>query len=370
MKLALIYDRLNKIGGAEEILKSLHDLWPSSTWHTSLHNPKTAKFTSDWNVKSSILNNIPLINKKHEAIPYLMPYIFENFDFDDYDVVISISSAEAKGIITKPHTFHLNYCLTPTRYLWSHMEEYLASSQYGLVKKIGAPIVGKIIKLMKTWDLVAAQRPDEMIAISEHVKKRVKKYYNRNIAVIYPPVDIDKFNTKSTIIPEEKNYFLTVSRLVPYKNTEFLIKIFNKTNKTLIIIGDGADRRRLQKMANKNIIFKRILDDNALVGYYQNCIAFLQANEEDFGITMVEAQAAGKPVIAVKKGGALEIITPKTGFLIEPTQDAFLQALDRVERIEVSQLECKRNASRFSKERFEKQFKKKLEELWQKQQKI
>lgn len=368
MKLALVYDRLNKLGGAEEILLNLRSIWPRAPWYTSVHSQR-ASFSSGWQINSSFISNIPVLRNNHELFPFLMPYIFENFNFDTFDVVFSTSSSEAKGIITKPKTLHINYCLTPTRYLWSHKQEYLTSRQFGILQPILRPIITRIFNKLSNWDTVAATRPDLMISISEHVKKRVKKYYNRDSLVIYPPVRIKRFKDLQAAKPQEMNYYLTVSRLVPYKRIDLIISAFNKSGKKLIIIGVGSQLGKLKKLANDNIIFKDQVAENELVGYYQNCRAFVQANEEDFGIAMVEALAAGKPVIAFSKGGAAEIITPKTGILFAKQQIwEIIRAVDKFETMKFSAKDCQHNAKRFSAEKFRSQIKTYIREEWKKHQ--
>lgn len=363
-KLALIYDRLNKIGGAEHILEALHSLWPQSPWYTSVYKPEKTEFTKGWTVFPSILNTIPFLNTYHELVPFLMPYVFENIALREYHTVISVGSAEAKGVLSKPETLHLNYCLTPTRYLWSHKENYLSDKQFGLAKKIALPIVRKIFSLLAQWDLVAAHRPDVMIAISEHVKKRINKYYNRKVSVIYPPVNISNFHILSPS-PESEEYFLTVSRLVPYKRLEVLIDACEKAHENLIIIGIGANLKNLKKIAGRYTKFLGQVNNSTLVSYYSNCKAFLQANEEDFGIAMVEAQASGKPVIAYGKGGASEIVTNNTGILVNhSTPKAFLQAFTRFETMSFDKAQCTKNAKRFDIERFKVQFREKVREEW------
>ncbi len=365
--IALVYDRLNKIGGAEVILRQLHSFWPQAPWYTSVYQSKSLPFTHSWQIKTSFIQSIPYLSNHHELIPYLMPFAFENFDFSSYDLVISISSAEAKGIITLPQTFHLHYCLTPTRYLWSHAEAYLNDNQFQWLKRFGRPLVKTIHNWLRRWDLIAATRPDAIITISQHVRRRIQKYYQRDAQVIYPPVEINKFTRKQDPPPEAKTgYYLTVARLVPYKQLDFLINAFTHLpNQQLIIIGDGVDRRRLQKMAPTNVIFKGFVDDQTLISYYQFAKAFIQVNEEDFGIAMVEAQAAGIPVLAYGVGGACEIVTPQTGVLFtEQKLDNFLHALAKLETMKFLKTDLRRNASRFSPSVFRQQFINTVEALW------
>lgn len=352
MRVALVYDRLNKLGGAEQVLLAFHELFPQADWYTSVWDPKRAAFSRDWSVHTSWLNKLPYLRTRHEWLPWLMPFIFEAFDFSDYDLVISIGSAEAKGIITKPGTVHLNYCLTPTRYLHSHQDEYLSN-----------PLYRFIARYLRSWDLVAATRPDEMIAISTQVKKRIKKYYKRDSEIIFPPVNTTQFASKQSHRPSD--YFLVVSRLVPYKRIDVLIKAANSTGKNLIVIGQGSESARLQKLAGPTVKLLGFVKDVDLPAYYQNCLAYLQANEEDFGISMVEAQAAGRPVIAYGRGGALDIIVPgKTGLLLPKNSvESFAKAMVEFDTMSFVSSDCQANARRFDQSIWDKQISKRINKL-------
>lgn len=361
MKVALVYDRLNKVGGAEVVLSALRDLFPQADWYTSVWNPEQAPFSKNWRVHSSFLSAIPVIRNHHELFPFLMPFIFESFDLSAYDIVISVSSAECKGVLTKPGTLHLNYCLTPTRYLYSHRQEYLSRVQFGLLQRLFTPFLSCLFDRLQQWDQVAAKRPDKMISISEHVKNRVKKYYHRDTPVIYPPVKLEPFlNLTPSCI--DQSYYLTVARLVPYKHLDLLVRIFEGTKRELIIVGTGSELTKLKKIATKNIYFPGFVAQPQLLKYYQGCRAFVQVNVEDFGLGMVEAQAAGKPVIAYQEGGAGEIIkSGQTGLLVKtPTVKAFRQAIDRFETMKISPKACRQNAARFGLEKWQQQITKQL----------
>ena len=317
MNIALVYDRVNKWGGAERVLLALHAIWPDAPLFTAVYDKKRASWANVFDVRPSFLQHIPFARTHHEWFAWATPMAFESFLFDAFDVVISVTSAEAKNIITKPGTLHICYCLTPTRYLWSSFNEYARASK---LLRFAAPT-------LRRWDRIAGQRPDYYIAISQHVKVRIEKYYGRNVeAVIYPPVETERFQRKT----EREDYFLVVSRLVPYKRIDILIEAFNSLGWPLVIIGDGTERRTLQRMAQSNIrFFHTHLTDEQLVGYYQRCRAFVFAGDEDFGIAAVEAQACGKPVIAYGSSGVAEtVIDGKTGILFyEQTPQALMNAL-------------------------------------------
>lgn len=363
MRVALVYDRLNKIGGAEAILILFGQLYPNADWYTSVWDQQKTPFTKKWNVHTSWISKIPLLRNHHEWIPYLMPFVFESFDFSGYDLVISIGSAESKGVITGPNTIHLNYCLTPTRYLYSHRAEYLKNWVHR-----------KIAQVLTQWDLVASTRPDEMIAISTQVKNRVKSIYHRDVDIIFPPVDTHRFapneSKKINSLVGLKDYFLVVSRLVPYKKIDILVRAANQAKKNLVVIGVGSELGRLQAIAGPTVTFLGFIPDDELPKYYQNCLAYLQANEEDFGISMCEAQSAGRPVIAYGQGGAVDIVVPgKTGLLLsESSVSSFAKAMSEFDTIPYVSAACQRSSTRFDQNNWIKQIKERINLLCQKQE--
>lgn len=348
MRVALVYDRVNKWGGAERVLLALHKIFPKAPLFTSVYNPKTAPWAKVFNVKTSFLQLLPLASKYHEIYAPLMPLAFQSFAFKGYDIVISVTSEAAKCIITDKNTYHICYCLTPTRYLWSGYKEYFKNS---LFKIITLPIVW----CLRVWDRKASARPDLYIAISKEVKRRIKRYYKRDALVVYPPVF--SFSTKGVKKNHLSGYFLIVSRLVPYKRIDIAIKACNLLNLPLIIIGKGVEEKRLKKLAGQYIFFLKNLTDEELVGYYKNCKALLFPGREDFGLSIVEAQSFGKPVIAYKSGGALEIIKEgKTGvFFGHQIVKSLLQVLNKFDEKKFKAEDCIRQANQFSFELFEKQ---------------
>src|SRR3989344_2564884 len=260
MKVALVYDRVNKFGGAERVLLALHELFPDAPLFTALYNKQTASWADVFAVKPSFLNAVPFLRNRHEYIPFLMPFAFESFNFDGFDVVISVTSAEAKGIITKPETLHICYCLTPTRYLWSHRQEYFGSGFFSIVTK-------PIVKALQRWDRVAATRPDRYIAISSEVARRIKQYYRQEATVIYPPADSDFF--KPSAKKQREDFYLVVSRLVAYKRVDLAIQTCNKLKRQLIIVGSGSEEGQLKRSAGPTISFVGALTDKELLTYYQ-----------------------------------------------------------------------------------------------------
>ncbi|MEK7060667.1 MAG: glycosyltransferase [Patescibacteria group bacterium] len=357
MKVALVYDRVNKWGGAERVLLALHELYPDAPLYTAVYDKKNAPWATVFDVRPSFLNNLPFASSIHELLPMVTPFAFETFSFDEFDLVISVTSAEAKNIITKPNTHHICYCLTPTRFLWSGYDQYREKPGLGVFSSIGRIGLTKLAPILRRWDRIAASRPDVYIAISERVKKRIQTYYDRQVeAVIYPPVEIHKLlDPKSVSKFSECSYFLTVSRLVSYKKIDLLIEAFNELKLPLTIIGKGREENFLKKIAGNTITFvTRHLTEKELVSYYDNCRAFLYCADEDFGIVAVEAQARGKAVIAYKESGVAEsVIDGKTGILFTTQSiESIDTAIHAFEKSIIREEDCKNQALLFSKEQF------------------
>lgn len=351
MRVALVYDRVNKFGGAERVLLDLHKIWPDAPIFTAVYNPETASWANSFRIHPSFLQSIPFAKNHHEWFAFLTPLAFESFDFSDYDLVVSVSSADAKGIITGPKTLHISYCLTPTRYLWSGFSLYRDTFFNPLVRT-GFSVLSPFLRM---WDRVASTRPDTMVAISKTVARRIKKYYRIDAPIIYPPVDTDCFvlGKKPT-----GSYFLVVSRLVPYKRVDLIIEACNTRRLPLIVVGTGSEKKRLQRLAKNTVSFAGNLTDAELVGYYQGCIALVHAGIEDFGITSLEAQACGRPVIAFGAGGFKEtIIAGKTGeFFMTQSVSSLKACLESFHAQTYKPLVCRSNALRFSSSVFRKSF--------------
>ncbi len=358
MKVALVYDRINKWGGAERVLLALHKLFPNAPIFTSVYSPQKAGWAKEFSVKPSFLQRFSHAVTHHELYPFLMPVAFERFNFSEYDVVISLTSEAAKGIVTKPGTVHICYCLTPTRYLWSGYNEYFKNPA---LKILAAPTVSYLRK----WDKVAAKRPDTFVAISKEVQQRIKTYYDRESVVIYPPVavasSVERLASSFKKNIKNNDYFLIVSRLskfTKYKRIDLAIQACNELKLPLKIIGEGSWKKELEKMAGPTVTFLGDVDDKALREYYQNCKALIFPALEDFGLTVVEAQAFGKPVIAFRGGGALETIQEgKTGlFFDKQTKESLINALQVFDHMQFDPKESKKNAGRFSQRSFKNAF--------------
>ena len=372
MKIAFVYDRINKVGGAERVLQAFHQLWPKAPFHTAVYNSSTAAWAQDLDIKTSFLQHLPLAKTHHELYPWLTPLAFESFNFDAYDIVISITSAEAKAIITKPKTLHICYCLTPTRYLWSHQHQYQTKPGLGLWTRAGKWVFSRAKNKLQHLDLIASTRPDIYLAISKTVQQRIKKYYHRHSQVIYPPVNTRQFSKISSIRfkPPFSHYYLIVSRLTPYKKVDLAIRACNQLQQPLIIVGVGREQKNLQKLAGSSIKFLGQVNDQKLISLYQGCQALIMPQEEDLGLVAVEAQAAGKPVIAFNRGGAPEtIITNKTGLLFnQQTVDSLVQAMKQFNSYSWNTAVIKRQATKFDNKVFKQKITTLVKEQWQQHQ--
>lgn len=351
MKLALVYDRVNKWGGAERLLTHLHALWPQAPVYTGVYHPQKASWAKSWDIRPSFVNRLPWAAAHHEWYFWLMPLAFETFDFSGSDVVLSVCSDFTKSVITRPEQLHLSYILSPTRYLWLVPNEYKQWHNLFFM-----PV---ILNKLRHWDYLAAQRPDQIITISQTVRRQIQKYYHRDAIVVYPPVDTDFFKPATRHAPHATSYFLIVSRLVPHKNLELAITTFNQLRLPLKIVGTGRQEKALRRLAGPNVEFIGKLTDRQLLSYYQNCRSLIFPGKESFGLTMVEAQACGQPVIALNRGGAQEIIiNGQTGILFnESTVNSLSKAIRIFQDSHFNWQKCRNNSHRFSLSRFNRQMK-------------
>ena len=303
MKLALVHDYLTQFGGGERVLEALSDMYPDAPIYTLIYDERaTGGVFKGKKIVTSFLQKIPFTKKYHRVFPMLMPLAIEQFDFSEFDTVLSVSASFAKGIITKPSTRHINYCLTPTRFLWDDSHRYVSEFRYPWPIKKLLPLA---LSYLRLWDKEAALRVDAYVGISRFVQERIKKYYAQDSSLIYPFVDTSKYGISETV----DDYFLMVGRLVGYKRFDLAVKAFSAMELPLKIVGDGPERKHLQAMAGKNIEFLGLVSDNKMPALYARAIAVVFPQEEDFGIVPLEAMASGRPVIAYRGGGALETVT-------------------------------------------------------------
>jgi glycosyltransferase involved in cell wall biosynthesis len=371
VKTAIVHDWLVTYAGAERALEQILSLYPEADLYSLIDfiPPGQRDFIHNKKVKTSFLQSFPFAKKKYRSYLPFMPLAIEQFDLSAYDLVISSSHAVAKGVMTHNRQLHVCYCYTPIRYAWDLRQQYLHES--GLDRGLKGMIARMVLDYVRKWDLASASRVDHFIAISHYIAQRIKRAYDKEAAVIYPPVDIEAF-VPST---KKEGYYLTASRLVPYKKVKLIVESFSgMPDKKLIVIGDGPDYTKIVSAAGKNVELLGYQPPAVLKEYMQKARAFVYAAEEDFGIVTVEAQACGTPVIAFGRGGSLETVIPirqsgdrnresgeqPTGlFFYEQTFDALREAVQRFEDQQhvFHEQNLRKNAERFGTERFKQEFK-------------
>lgn len=354
MKIAIVTDFLTQLGGAEKVLEVLHEIWPEAPIYTLVYNEKATRGQfSSYEIKTSFLQKIPLAKRYYRWFLPLMPKAIEKLDFYNYDLVFSVCSAFTKGVIVPAKTKSICYLLTPTRYLWVEPEEYLRNLR-GL-ENLAKFFLPKVLDYLRQWDLQAIKRPNKIIAISQFIKKRIEKYYQCTPdSVIYPPVEVNKF----FISQEIGNYFLIISRPRYYKRVDLVIQAFTKLKIPLKIIGMTKEEGRgLCRELKPNIEFLGYVSEKEKAEYLSRARAFIHPQEEDFGITAVEAMASGRPVIAYRAGGALEtVIEGKTGvFFDEQNWESLADAVLRFDETKFDSQVIRHQAQKFSTQNFKKE---------------
>jgi glycosyltransferase involved in cell wall biosynthesis len=353
VKIAIVHDWLTNMGGAERIIRIFHELFPDAPIYTMVYDKENMpKDFKEMDIRTSFIQKMPFGVKKYQLYLPFMPVAVEQFDLSEYDIVLSSSTACAKGIITRSDTLHICYCNTPMRYAWDMYHDYIKGKN--VVTKYTIAFLMNYIRL---WDRISADRVDYYIANSKNVASRIKKHYKRESEVIYPPVNTDYYTPGDKV----EDFYLVVSRLVPYKRIDLVVEAFNKLGFPLKIIGDGSEFKRLKSLSKSNIEFLGRLSDEEVREHYRKCKAFLFPGEEDFGITPVEAQACGRPVIAYGKGGTLEtVIDDQTGvFFREQTVEALINAVKYFEKniFKFDSSIIRQNALNFSKNVFKQKIK-------------
>ncbi|HXV26497.1 MAG TPA: glycosyltransferase [Candidatus Paceibacterota bacterium] len=350
MKLALVHEYLNQYGGAERVLQLLCARWPDAPVYTMLYDRRATGGVFDGrDVRTSFLQRLPGSIRWHHAYTALMPLAVEQFDTGAFDTVLSVSASFAKGIVTKPLSRHVSYCLTPPRFLWDDSQRFVRRFALPSFLRTASPL---LLSYLRVWDRQAADRVDEFVAISRCVADRIAKYYGRQASVVYPPVDVNRFVPRE--IPGVEPYFLMVGRLVAYKRFDIAIRAANRMRFNLLIVGAGVQERKLRKLAGPTVTFLGQVDDEALAALYAGCRAVIFPQEEDFGIVPLEAMAAGRPVIAFGGGGALEtVVDGTTGlFFPEQSEDSLMQAVESFRGRSWSVSACRARAESFGTERF------------------
>jgi glycosyltransferase involved in cell wall biosynthesis len=369
MKIAIVHDWLTVYAGAERVLEQILHLYPDADLFSLVDFlPETQRgFIYKKPVHTSFLQKLPFARTKYRHYLCLMPYAIEQFDLSDYDLVISSSYAVAKGVITGPDQLHISYVHSPMRYAWDLQHQYLLET--GLDKGIRGWLAKWLLHKMRLWDARTANGVDYFIANSHFIAKRIWKVYRREASVIYPPVDTASF----TLHEQKEDFYLTASRLVPYKKIDLIVEAFNTTpDKKLVVIGDGPDFKKIQMKAGQNISLLGYQGQDHLKKFMQRAKAFVFAAEEDFGISPLEAQACGTPVIAYAKGGVLETIrglddeNPTGVFFKEQNAAAIVNAIEEFERERdrIPAERCRENATRFGQQRFRHELKAFMDQTW------
>ena len=349
MKVALVHDYLNQMGGAERVVLALHEMFPEAPIYTSIYDPgrvDTAFQSID--IRTSFMQKLPLVKKHHQPFLPFYPFAMERLDLRGYDLILSSSSAFGKGVVTMPETMHICYCHTPMRWCWNY-DEYVQRERLGGIARNILPF---FITGLRVWDQTSSMRVDHFIANSPVVADRIRKYYRRDAVVIPPPVEARRFTFDATTRAEA--YFLIVSRLMPYKRIDLAIEACNRLQLPLVIIGSGRDENRLKSIAGPTIRFMGRLSDEEVVHYYAHCRAFILPGEEDFGITPLEAQASGRPVIAYAAGGALaSVIDSVTGtFFQKQNVESLVEVLESFDERRYDPQTIRNHALEFDKPRF------------------
>jgi glycosyltransferase involved in cell wall biosynthesis len=360
MKLALVHDWLNQIGGAEDVLEHLARYYPDAPLYTSMFAPDLMPDSyRAWNIRTTRLDRLPGIHTHHQRYLPLYPLAFGRLDLSGYDVVLSNKSGFCHGVQTGPDTVHICYCLAPTRYIWD-LDSYLARENFSTSVRLAARLVAR---LYRRWDYAAAQRVDHFIAISTEIQQRIRRFYHRDSALISPPVEVAERFAPSAVTDD---YFLIVSRLIPYKRIDLAVQACTRLGLPLIVGGQGRDRARLEALAGPTVQFIGYVPDEDLPDLFARCRAFIFPGLEDFGITPVQAQAAGRPVIAYRGGGALDTVIPgQTGlFFAEPTVESLIAALETFDAAQFDPAAVRAHAMQFDSAVFERAITGYVERAW------
>jgi glycosyltransferase involved in cell wall biosynthesis len=327
-RVAIVHYWLVGMRGGEKVIEALCEMFPDADIYTHVYRPEriSARIRRH-RIRTSFIARLPFAGRLYTYYLPLMPSALEQFDLRGYDLVISSESGPAKGVLTGPDTLHVCYCHTPMRYVWSGYQDYREKSHPAL-----RAVMSLLLHRLRQWDLASSFRVDHFIANSRNVADRIGKYYRREAAVMYPPVELGEHDP--TIAPED--FYLFVSQLVPYKGADVAIEAFNRLGRRLVVIGHGSEQHRLRRLAGPTITMLGWQDDAAVRDHYARCRALIFVADEDFGMVPVEAMSVGRPVIALRRGGALETVVPdETGlFFDEATPEALTEAVERFELIE------------------------------------
>jgi glycosyltransferase involved in cell wall biosynthesis len=350
-RLAIVHDWLTGMRGGEKVLDAVCQRFPDAALFTLVHvRGSVSPVIERLHPRTSFVQHLPMVKRLYRAYLPLFPTAVEQFDLDGFDVVLSISHCAVKSVIKARGATHVCYCLTPMRYAWDQFDAYFGPERTG---RAGSAIMRRVMNHMARWDRDTASRADRYVAISHYVAGRIRRYYNRDATVVYPPVDTTFF-TPATQSNGNEPYALVVSALVPYKRLEVAIEAARGAGVPLKIVGDGPARNRLERGAGPNTTVLGRLSDDQIRELYRHATVTLLPGEEDFGIVPVEAQACGRPVVALGRGGATEtVVDGKTGILVEePSAAAFADGISRAMSSSFDRAAIRRHAEQFGRERF------------------
>lgn len=349
MKLAIVHDFLNQYGGAERVVGYFLRVFPEVPIYTSIYFPDdTFNLFRDENIITTFMQKIPGIRKYYKKLFFLYPYAFRSLKFYNCEIILGSSSSYSHFINKGKGSVHINYCYTPPRFLWE-TKNYLEGEK---ITAAASVIIKPIIYFLRKMDLRQSEKVDYYIAISEYVRSKIKKIYNRESVIIYPPIEIKKYKFNK----RKEDFYLIVSRLKGYKRVDISVKAFNMLGKKLLIVGTGEDESNLRKISGKHIKFLGSVSDRELTDLYSKAKALVFTGKEDFGLTPLEAQASGTPVVAFEEGGVVEtIINGKTGFFFNKQEPEILaRVIEKFEKNPLDPVRCKANAARFDFKNFEK----------------
>jgi glycosyltransferase involved in cell wall biosynthesis len=364
MKTAIIHEWLVTYAGSERVFEQILSIYPDADLFSLVNflSPELRHFIQDKPVHTSFLQHLPFANPWFRQYLPLMPLAVEQFDFSEYDLILSSNHAVAKGVLTRADQLHISYIHTPIRYAWDLQHQYLQGAK--LNQGLRAMLAQLVLHYLRLWDVATANRVDHFVANSRFVAQRIWKTYRRSAHVIYPPVAVDRFQPK----PQRDDFYFTLSRFVPYKRVDLIVTAFTRLGLPLVVIGDGPGRRQIQSLAGDHVHLLGHQPDPVVIDHMQRCKAFVYAAEEDFGIAAVEAQAAGAPVIAYGRGGITETVIPgKTGlFFPEQTVESLMETLQLFElgRGLHHPDYLRQHAEQFAAERFRREFSQFVEQKW------
>lgn len=363
IKVALVHDWLTGQRGGEKVLEVLSEIFTHAPIYTLFHfKGSQVDAIEQKQIRTSFLQTFPFLKSKYRSYLPLFPLAIEMFDLQEFDLVISTSHCVAKGAIPSPDALHISYIHSPVRYAWNQYSSYFSPRRLSLFSRLFIP---PVIHYLRMWDESASHRVDSFIANSRNVARRIEKYYRRPSSVIHPPVNTDFFQLSERKDPG--GYFLIVSALVPYKRIDLAVRVFNRLRLPLKIVGSGPEYGNLKKAAGATVQFTGSVSSSVLLKLYQKAKALVLPGEEDFGITALEAQACGTPVIAYGRGGALESVIPgETGiFFSDLSVDGLAGALDKFQDISFNKTRARSNAMTFSRSLFKEKISAFIQKTWQ-----